>query len=275
MSLFPDFEYTRIFPAIDLRGGRCVRLVEGRRDAEIHYGDDPVAVALDWVEQGAECLHIIDLGAAFGEADSAGVILEIASQVDVPVQTGGGIRDGGAVSRFLDGGVARVLLGTRAFRDPDFLAREVERYGENRVVACLDTRDGQVQISGWEEESGLDLAAGIDLVRGAGVRRLLVTATDRDGTLSGPRIELIERVLAEGDMRVIAAGGIGSLEDVDSLLRLSHPLLEGVVVGRALYEGKVRLADAVERARANIDVISGKKKGCSGILRTLTWFFPD
>ena len=238
MSLFPDFEYSRIFPAIDLRGGRFVRLVQGRRDAEIHYGDDPVAVAQNWVEQGAECLHVIDLGSAFGEEDSAEVILEIASRVDVPVQTGGGIRDAEAVSRFLDGGVARVLLGTRAFRDPEFLAAEVERYGESRVVACLDTRDGQVQVAGWEEDSGLDLAGGIDLVRGAGVRRLLVTATDRDGTLSGPRVELIERVLEEGDMRVIAAGGIGSLEDVDSLLSLSHSLLEGVVVGRGRGEGQ-------------------------------------
>ncbi len=256
MSLFPDFEYSRIFPAIDLRGGRFVRLVEGRRDAEIHYGDDPVAVALGWVEQGAECLHIIDLGAAFGEEDSAGVILDIAARVDVPVQTGGGIRDAEAVSRFLDGGIARVLLGTRAFKDPDFLAREVERYGESRVVACLDTRDDQVQVAGWEEESGLDLAAGIDLVRGAGVRRLLVTATDRDGTLSGPRVELVERVLSEGDIRVIAAGGIGSLADVDSLLSLSHPLLEGVVVGRALYEGTVALDSAVELARERGEGVS-------------------
>jgi phosphoribosylformimino-5-aminoimidazole carboxamide ribonucleotide (ProFAR) isomerase len=107
-----------------------------------------------------------------------------------------------------------------------------------------------VQVAGWEEDSGLDLAGGIDLVRGAGVRRLLVTATDRDGTLSGPRVELIERVLEEGDMRVIAAGGIGSLEDVDSLLSLSHSLLEGVVVGRALYEGNVELSRAVELARS-------------------------
>ena len=160
------------------------------------------------------------------------------------------------MSRFLDGGVARVLLGTRAFRDPEFLAAEVERYGESRVVACLDTRDGQVQVAGWEEESGLDLAGGIDLVRGAGVRRLLVTATDRDGTLSGPRVELIARVLEEGDMRVIAAGGIGSLADVDSLLSLSHPLLEGVVVGRALYEGNVALDSAVELARERGEGVS-------------------
>ena len=140
-------------------------------------------------------------------------------------------------------------LFAKKFKDPEFLARQVERYGESRVVACLDTRDGQVQVAGWEEESGLDLAAGIELVRGAGVRRLLVTATDRDGTLSGPRVELIERVLSEGDIRVIAAGGIGSLADVDSLLSLSHPLLEGVVVGRALYEGQVALQGAVELAR--------------------------
>ena len=123
---FPDWSSPRIFPAIDLRGGRCVRLIRGARDAEIHYGDDPVAMARRWTAEGGECLHVIDLGGAFGEADSRAAILAIASAVDVPVQAGGGLRDAVTVARLLDGGVARVILGTRAFQDPDFLLRAVE-----------------------------------------------------------------------------------------------------------------------------------------------------
>lgn len=246
---FPDFDYSRIFPAIDLRGGRCVRLIQGKRDAEIHYGDDPVAIAKRWEGEGAECLHVIDLGAAFGEEDSVEVVLEIASSINVPVQTGGGIRDAERIARFLDGGVARVMLGTRAFRDPEFLAARVEEHGAARILVSLDCEGDRVKVAGWEEDSPLDVARGLELARGAGVRRLLVTATDRDGTLSGARLDLYERVLADGDFRVAAAGGIGQLDHIRELLELRNAALEGVVVGRALYEGSVDLAAAVALAK--------------------------
>lgn len=248
--LFPEFEATRIFPAIDLRGGRCVRLVKGQRDEEIDYGGDPVAVARRWEELGAECLHVIDLGAAFGEPDSTEVVLEIARAVDVPVQTGGGIRDSERMLRLLDGGVARVILGTRAFRDPEFLAQAVEAHGRERVVVGLDCDGDRVKVAGWEEESPLDVLAGLSLVRGAGVRHLLVTAIDRDGTLSGAREDLLRRVLDTEGVRVVAAGGIGTLEHIREVLELRHPRLEGVVVGRALYEGTVELAEAVWLAKS-------------------------
>lgn len=246
---FPDFQYTRIFPAIDLRGGRCVRLIRGRRDAEIHYSDDPVAVAKRWEDEGAECLHVIDLGAAFGEDDSADVVLEIVRQVGVPVQTGGGIRDAERIARFLDGGVARVMLGTRAFRDPGFLADRVEEHGAARILVSLDCEGDRVKVAGWEEDSPLDVTHGLDLARGAGVVHLLVTATDRDGTLGGARVDLCERVLTEGSFRVVAAGGVGKIEHIRELLELRSEALEGVVVGRALYEGSVDLVAAVSLAR--------------------------
>ncbi len=246
--LFPEFDSPQIFPAIDLRGGRCVRLVQGRREAEIHYDDDPLRVARRWEDEGARCLHVIDLGAAFGEPDSTEMVLEIVSAVNIPVQTGGGIRDGERVDRLLGAGVGRVILGTRAFRDAAFLAGVVEKHGEHRVVVGLDCEGDRVKVSGWEEDSHLDVASGLKFVKEAGVLHLLVTAIDRDGTLSGAREELIREVLDAGEVKVVAAGGIGRMEHVTALLELDHPALEGIVVGRALYEGTVDLGEALRRA---------------------------
>ena len=246
---FPEFETPRIFPAIDLRARRCVRLIRGARDAEIHYDDDPVAVARRWEKAGAECLHVIDLGGAFGETHSRQVILDIAGRVAVPVQSGGGIRDEETLAGLLEGGVARVILGTRAFSDPEFLQRSVEKYGPGRIMVSLDCDGDRIKVAGWEEDSPLEIDRGLDLVARAGVGRLLVTATDRDGTLSGPRVDLLERVLEASEARVVAAGGIGNLEHVKSVLALDHPRLEGVVVGRALYEGSVDLKEALKLTR--------------------------
>ena len=245
MNDFSGFTTPQIFPAIDLRGGRCVRLVRGARDAEIHYDDDPIAVARRWLACGASCLHVVDLGAAFGEPDSREVILEISRQAGVPVQAGGGLRDDETVSQLLDGGVARVLLGTRAFRDADFLRRVIARHGAERIVLCMDCDGERVKVAGWEEESPFDIDAAIDYARQCAVRHFLVTATDRDGTLSGPRVDLVERILASGVAGVVAAGGIGNVEHIRSVLALAQPKLEGVVVGRALYEGTVELEEAL------------------------------
>jgi phosphoribosylformimino-5-aminoimidazole carboxamide ribotide isomerase len=248
---FPDFAYPRVFPAIDLRRGRCVRLVRGKKDAEIVYASDPLAVARRWAEAGAECLHVIDLGAALGEADSAGVVLAIVKAVDLPVQAGGGLRAEERVAQLLDGGVARVLLSTRVLRDPAFLARMVDRHGPERVVVALDCEGERVKVAGWEEDSALDLDGALGQVCGQGVDQVLITATDRDGTLSGPRIDLVERALVVPRLRVVAAGGVGTLDDVAELIHLGtrRPAggrLEGVVVGRAFYEGAVELGEAVE-----------------------------
>lgn len=242
---FEAFTTTQIFPAIDLRGGRCVRLIRGARDAEIHYDDDPLGVARRWCAAGATCLHVIDLGAAFGEADSRDVILSIAREVDVPVQAGGGLRDEAAVAQLLDGTVARVLLGTRALADEAFLKSEIDKWGAERIVLCMDCDGERVKVSGWEADSAFDIPAALAYAKECGAKRFLVTATDRDGTLSGPRLDLTQRILDSGAGKVAAAGGVGNLDDVRALIDLGHPALEGVVVGRALYEGTVRLEDAV------------------------------
>lgn len=245
---FPEFDSPRIFPAIDLRGGRCVRLIRGRKEAEIHYDDDPLRIAFRWRDVGAECLHVIDLGAAFGEPDSTARVLEIARETGLPLQVGGGLRDEEKVERLLAGGVGRVILGTRAFGDPEFALSMVETHGANRVVIGLDCDGERVKVSGWEEESSLDVTGGLEVAARAGVRHLLVTAIDRDGTLSGARDDLVRRVLEAGDFKVVAAGGIGRLDHIRSLLEIDHPRLEGIVVGRALYEGTVDLREALELA---------------------------
>jgi phosphoribosylformimino-5-aminoimidazole carboxamide ribotide isomerase len=234
-----------LFPAVDLRGGRCVRLVRGAREAEIGYGEDPVAAARLWSEAGAEWIHAIDLGGALGEPDNLEAILAIARAVGVPVQAGGGLRDEARVDRLLAGGVERVILGTRALADPPFLSRLLSRHGPERIVLAMDVAGDRVRVKGWEEESGLDLEAGLDFARERGVRHLLLTAIDRDGTLAGPRIPLVREALEEGSASVVAAGGIGTLEHIRSVLDLRHPRLEGVVVGRALYEKTVDLASAL------------------------------
>ena len=249
MKSFEDYSTPQIYPAIDLRGGRCVRLIRGARDAEIHYDDDPLSVAHRWCEEGGRTLHVIDLGAAFGEDDSRASILAIAAAVDVPVQAGGGLREEGPVRELLDGGVARVILGTRALEDPDFLSRLTREYGSERVVVSMDCDGDRVKIAGWEADSPLDIETALKQVGAAGATRFLVTATDRDGTLSGPRLDLIERVLASGAGKIAAAGGIGKLEDVQAVLDVHHPALQGVVVGRALYENTVSLSEAVELTR--------------------------
>lgn len=257
--LFPDWSTPQIFPAIDVRGGRCVRLVKGARNAEIHYDDDPVRVASRWEAEGARCLHVIDLGAAFGEAHSRGVILEIARKIRLPVQAGGGLRTEEAIDELLAGGVARVILGTRAFKDPEFLARVVARHGERRILVSMDCDGDRVKVAGWEETSPLSIEEGIALAERCGVRRLLVTATDRDGTLAGPRLDLLRKVLGGARARVVAAGGIGNGDHVRSVLDLGAPGLEGVVVGRALYEGTVSLKEVLKLTRTEGDHMTTSK----------------
>jgi len=242
---FFEFTSSRIFPAIDVRGGRCVRLVRGARDAELSYDADPVTAAQRWEAAGAECLHVIDLGAAFGEEASTDVVLRIAATVSIPVQTGGGIRSPERVAEFLEGGVGRVILGTRALRDPAFLEEMIQLHGAHRIVAALDCEGDEVRVAGWEEAGALSIEATQQQMENAGVSHFLVTATDRDGTLGGVRVDLVERILAGGVARVVAAGGVGTLEHVEAVLSLRHPRLEGVVIGRALYDGTVQLEDAL------------------------------
>lgn len=237
-----------LYPAIDLRGGRAVRLYQGDYDRETVYHDDPVEQARAFEAEGARWIHVVDLDAArSGTPVNRGVIAEIACAVDVPVQTGGGIRDEAAAEALFEAGVARVVLGTAALEQPALVRRLAARMP---VVVGLDARGREVAVRGWEKGSGRDL---LDVAREFaedGVTALVVTEIGRDGTLAGPDLAGLSEVLDATELPVIASGGVGSLDDLRSLaaLRSSGRSLEGAIVGRALYEGSFSLGEALDAA---------------------------
>lgn len=234
-----------LYPAIDLRGGRCVRLYQGDYDRETVYGDDPVAVARGFADAGSPWIHVVDLDAArSGEPRNRPAVAAIAGAVAVPVQTGGGVRDEAAAEALVEAGVARVVLGTVATEDPALVRRLAARLP---VAVGLDARGRDVAVRGWEQGSGLDL---LDLARtytDAGVAALIVTEIGRDGTLAGPDLEGLAAVLAATPVPVIASGGVGSLADLEALAALEAEgrRLAGAIVGRALYEGTFGIAEAL------------------------------
>jgi phosphoribosylformimino-5-aminoimidazole carboxamide ribotide isomerase len=236
-----------LYPAIDLRDGRCVRLYQGDYARETVYGDDPVAQAKAFAAGGASWVHVVDLDAArTGVYSNREVVTAIAAAVDVPVQTGGGVRDDAAADALLSAGVRRVVVGTAALDDPAWVRRLAARH-PGRVAVGLDARGRDVAVRGWVEASGRDL---VDVARGfddAGVAALVVTEIGRDGTLSGPALDQLSAVLEATSLDVIASGGVGSLDDLRALgaLEVGGRRLAGTIVGRALYEGAFGLADAV------------------------------
>jgi phosphoribosylformimino-5-aminoimidazole carboxamide ribotide isomerase len=226
-----------VIPAIDLRGGRAVRLRRGDPSAETAYANDPVEVAQRFQEQGARRLHVIDLDAVLGEGDNREAIRDICRAVVVPVQVGGGIRSLDAVAAVFEAGAARAILGTAAAADASFVARAVEEFAE-RVVVAVDVRGGHLMIDGWREE-GPALAPAISGLNDAGAPRYLVTAIARDGTLDGPDLTLYRQVLKLTDRPVIASGGVRNAEDVWALRDVG---CEAAVTGKALYEKTLKLS---------------------------------
>jgi phosphoribosylformimino-5-aminoimidazole carboxamide ribotide isomerase len=236
-----------LYPAIDLRGGRCVRLYQGDYGRETVYGDDPVAQALAFEAEGAAWIHVVDLDAArTGEPVNRSVVAAIAAAVSVPVQTGGGVRDEAAAEALIDAGVARVVLGTAALEQPELVRRLAPRFP---VAVGLDARGREVAVRGWELGSGRDLLDVTAEFADAGVAALVVTEIGRDGTLEGPDLEGLAAVLEATAVDVIASGGVGTLDDLRALDRLAvgERRLTGVIVGRALYEGAFTLTDAAGR----------------------------
>jgi phosphoribosylformimino-5-aminoimidazole carboxamide ribotide isomerase len=228
-----------VIPAIDLRGGRCVRLIQGDYDRETVFGEDPVAVARRWREAGATLIHIVDLdGARSGVASQRDVITAIAREVDVPLQVGGGIRAFGDAKTLLDGGIRRIIVGTAAVRNPAFVEELVGRYGPERIIVGIDARDGLVATDGWRETSATPAVALIEEMAGRGVERVVYTDIERDGTLTSPNFEALANV-ASLDVAIVASGGVARRADLDRLAEI--PGVEAVIVGRALYTGDVTL----------------------------------
>lgn len=243
-----------IIPAIDLRAGRCVRLVEGRLDKETVYSDEPATVARQWQEQGAKLLHVVDLDGAFtGAPKNLDKIQAILKSVDIPVQVGGGIREISVIEELLGMGVKRVILGTVAIINPGLVEEACKRFGEG-VVLGIDARDGKVAIEGWgvtAEKNTLELAGEM---KSLGVQRIIFTDIWRDGTLKGPNLAAIEEVARATGLKVIASGGISEITDIINLKKLESAGVEGVIVGKALYAGTVNLQEALSIAEASAEV---------------------
>lgn len=234
-----------VYPAIDLLGGSCVRLVQGDYDAVTRFSADPVAVAERFAREGAAALHVIDLdGAREGRPVHAAVVERIASATSLPIQVGGGIRSAGTVAEYLRSGAHRVLIGTAAAGDSGWLAGAVHEFGPDRVAAAVDVRDGEVVTNGWLEGSGRDADSVAESLRDLGFETLLYTDTRRDGTLTSVDVRGTRELVARG-FRVIAAGGISTAGDIRALAAAGAA---GAVVGSALYRGRMTLREAMEAA---------------------------
>ena len=256
-----------VFPAIDLRRGRCVRLRQGRAEDETVYGKDPVAVARRWVSQGAEWLHVVNLDGAFGEHDGTPGsqinlqrLAEIHAAVpQIPVQFGGGVRSLADVKAALDLGATRVILGTVAVQKPDLVEEMITHFGAERIVIGIDARDGQVATHGWLQTSDTTASALGQAMSARGVLRIVYTDIARDGMLTGVNVGATAALARATGLQVIASGGVASLEDIERLEAsresAGEPVgdtegdIEGVIIGQALYTGAVSLPDAIRMAR--------------------------
>jgi phosphoribosylformimino-5-aminoimidazole carboxamide ribotide isomerase len=243
-----------LYPAIDIRGGRCVRLMEGDFDRETVYGDDPVAVALSFAEAGASWIHVVDLDAArTGAPRNRGVVARIAAAVDgVRVQAGGGVRTLEDAAALIEAGIARVVIGTAAIERPA-LVGEVAAKWPGRAAVGLDHRGGEVRVRGWEQAGGRLVGEAVPELVAAGASAVIVTDISRDGRQSGPDIEGLADLLAGTGAPIIASGGVSGLGDIEALAGVTTAAglsLAGVIAGRAIYEGSLDVAGAVAWLRA-------------------------
>lgn len=236
----------RLFPAIDIQGGRCVRLRRGDFADETVFGDDPVAMAEHWVREGARHLHVVDLdGARQGEPQNFPLVQAIAEAVPIPIEMGGGIRND-AVLRLIAGSrVARVVIGTSAVEDLGFLERALDLLGPERVVVAVDAEDGFVKTRGWQELSRVRAVDLVPTLEKVGLREILYTDITRDGMMQNVNLDGIREVAEAGQLEIIASGGVTSLDDLRALLPLESSGVTGVIVGRALYEGRFTVEEAL------------------------------
>jgi len=244
-----EFNKTRglvLLPAVDVAGGKAVRLVQGEAGSETSYGD-PVDAAVEWAESGAKWIHLVDLDAAFGRGDNHAILKKVIKQVKgVRVELSGGIRDDRSLESALGIGAERINLGTAALENPEWTASVIAQYGD-AIAVGLDVRGTTLAARGWTREGG-DLWTVLDRLERAGCARYVVTDVTKDGTLQGPNIELLTRMLERTRRPVIASGGVSSLDDLVALRELVPAGLEGAIIGKALYSGAFTLAEALDVA---------------------------
>lgn len=240
-----------IIPAVDIKDGRCVRLLQGRMDAETVFSDDPSEMARKWADQGAELIHVVDLDGAFEKQPrNLAAIERIIKSVSVPIQVGGGIRDVDTVGMYVDAGVAKVVIGSGAVNNPEMVKAACQKFPE-QIVLGIDARDGRVAIEGWIETTAVDA---VDLARqfeGIGLAAVNFTDISRDGMRTGPNIAAIEEFAAKVNIDVVASGGVSVIDDIRALAEIKKPGVTGVIIGRALYEGDVNLPEAIAVAAGN------------------------
>jgi phosphoribosylformimino-5-aminoimidazole carboxamide ribotide isomerase len=238
-----------IIPAVDIKAGRCVRLLQGREDSETVFSDDPSAMAMRWEAEGAERLHVVDLDGAFRKSpQNMGAVQQIIKKVQVPVQLGGGIRNMETIARYLDLGISRVIIGTEAIRNPQLIKEACHAFPA-RIIVGLDARNGMVAIEGWTqttEKLAIEVAKQLE---GFGVAGIVFTDIHKDGMQTGPNIEETKRLAESVSVPVIASGGVSNVRDIEALAKLEPVGVEGVITGRALYENTLTMAEALSVSR--------------------------
>lgn len=237
----------RLVPAIDLMGGKIVRLTRGKAETaksyEAQFGT-PLEAAKRWRDEGAGKLHIIDLDAAFGIGDNRAIIAEVAKNISLPIQVGGGIRSYEIAEKLLKTGVAQVILGSLAFSDPSAIIKIQKRFGADSAIVALDNRDGRIMVEGWQTNTAMTVDSALEKYTQLGIRTFLITSIAQDGMLNGPDLQTLSSAVLYPGARIIAAGGIGSIGDLAALKEIG---CEGAVIGKALYEGRFTLKEALEK----------------------------
>ena len=234
-----------IIPAIDIRDGKCVRLVRGDPKKETVYSDDPAEIAKRWAEQGATRIHVVDLDAAMGKGNNLAALKRIKESVNIMIQFGGGLRTLETVWNVINMGVSRVVIGTAILKDPAWLKEAMEELG-GRVMAAVDAKDGEVMIGGWMDGSGVKTAEALKRIEDLGFKEIIYTDIKRDGMLEGPNVEGLRDVLRQTKMSVYASGGISDISDIKALRQLEREGLKGAIVGKALYDRRFTLSEALE-----------------------------
>ncbi|MBI5207780.1 MAG: 1-(5-phosphoribosyl)-5-[(5-phosphoribosylamino)methylideneamino]imidazole-4-carboxamide isomerase [Candidatus Firestonebacteria bacterium] len=235
-----------ILPAIDIRGGNCVRLDQGRLERETIFSHEPVSMAKIWEQKGATCLHVVDLDGAFeGFPCNLEIVKKIVNSVNIPIQLGGGIRTLDAIDKILNYGINRVVLGTSAYKNLDIVKKAVSKY-QSRIVVGVDASDGKIAINGWKEVTDLNAEEFIIKLQNVKLCTIIYTDISRDGMLKGPNIKAIKKIAKKTKISVIASGGISSLEDIKNIKELEKYGVAGVIIGKALYTGAFELEEALE-----------------------------
>ncbi len=238
-----------VIPAIDLKEGRCVRLEQGLMERDTVFNDNPAAQALEWQKQGAELLHIVDLDGAFaGEPKNRAAIEAIVGAINIPTQLGGGIRDLATVEAYLSLGVGRVILGTAAQRNPELVKEACAKF-PGRIVVGIDAKAGMVAVQGWAEVTGVTAVELAKQFEGYGVAAIIYTDIARDGMLQGPNLEATKALAEAISIPVIASGGVSTLKDIENLMAIESSGVTGVITGKAVYTGAIKLAEAIALTR--------------------------